>query len=93
MAPFIIGRIESMEGINTNFFKARGQELRKTVLPLLSRGDRDSWAKARKAIAEVEEGMTWEEKEAFESGLYYRDDDHQIESETVGALLNVLIKE
>ena len=82
-----------MKGINAENFRVRGQKVRQTALPLLANGDRDSWEQIQRTIISVEQQMSPEEKEAFEGGLYYRDEGHQMESEAVGALLNVIISE
>lgn len=82
-----------MKGINAENFRVRGQKVRQTALPLLASGDRDSWEQIQRTIISVEQQMSPEEKEAFEGGLYYRDEGHQMESEAVGALLNAIISE
>lgn len=82
-----------MKGINTENFRVRGQKVRQTALPLLASGDRDSWEQIQRTIISVEQQMSPEEKEAFEGGLYYQDEGHQMESEAVGALLNAIISE
>lgn len=82
-----------MKGINAENFRVRGQKVRQTALPLLVNGDRDSWEQIQRTIISVEQQMSPEEKEAFEGGLYYQDEGHQMESEAVGALLNAIISE
>ena len=82
-----------MKGINAENFRMRGQKVRQTVLSLLEKGDRDAWNEIHRIIVQAEQSMGPQEKEAFESGLYYRNEGHQIESEVVGTLLNAIIKE
>lgn len=82
-----------MKGINAENFRVRGQKVRQTALPLLANGDRDSWEQIQRTIISAEQQMSPEEKEAFESGLYYQDEGHQTESEAVGTLLNAIISE
>ena len=82
-----------MKGINTENFRVRGQMVRQTVLPLLANGDRDSWEQIQRITVSAEQQMSPEEKEAFEGGLYYQGEGHQIESEAVGTLLKAIIKE
>ena len=82
-----------MKGINAENFRVHGQKVRQSALPLLANGDRDSWEQIQRITVSAEQQMSPEEKEAFESGLYYQDEGHQIESEAVGALLKAIIKE
>ena len=82
-----------MKGINAENFRVHGQKVRQSALPLLANGDRDSWEQIQRIIVSAEQQMSPEEKEAFESGLYYQDEGHQIESEAVGTLLKAIIKE
>ena len=82
-----------MKGINAENFRVRGQKVRQTALPLLANGDRDSWEQIQRTIISAEQQMSPEERDAFEGGLYYPDEGHQMESEAVGALLNAIISE
>ena len=82
-----------MEGNYAEILRARGRALREQQLPLLAKGDRDSWSRFKNKIALLEAKMSSQEKEAFEAGVYYRDQEHQLEAETVATILCAILKE